>query len=113
MLHLNTDTYVSYVSYVYVCLLCLLCLMYVYHLRAVFSFRCSGKKGAGGTKDAPTGYIAPLSDVALPWNAKYTYDFTLILGNVDDIRATACGLMAEEVEAEKAAEVEEEKEEVA
>ena len=72
---------------------------------AVFSFRCSGKKGAGGTKDEPTGYIAPLSDVALPWNAKYAYDFTLILGNVDDIRATACGLMAEEAKAEKAAEV--------
>ena len=110
MPHLNTDTYVSYVSYVYVCLLCL---MYVSHLCAVVSFRCSGKKGAGGTKDAPTGYIAPLSDVALPWNAKYTYDFTLILGNVDDIRATACGLMAEEVEAEKAAEVEDEEEEEA
>jgi hypothetical protein len=51
-----------------------------------------GTKGKGGTKDASTGYIAPLSNEALAWNASYTYRYALIMGDVSDIRAEACSL---------------------
>ena len=46
----------------------------------------------GGTKDAATGYIAPLSNEALAWNASYTYRYALIMGNLPDIRSIACAL---------------------
>ena len=51
-----------------------------------------GTKGQGGTKDAATGYIAPVSDEALAWNASYTYRYALIMGNLPDIRSIACSL---------------------
>ena len=51
-----------------------------------------GAKGKGGTKDAATGYIAPLSNEALAWNASYTYRYALIMGNLPDIRTVACSL---------------------
>jgi hypothetical protein len=51
-----------------------------------------GTKGKGGTKDSSTGYLAPLSNEALAWNASYTYRFALIMGDVNDIRSVACAL---------------------
>jgi hypothetical protein len=51
-----------------------------------------GNKGQGGTKDAATGYIAPVSNEALAWNASYTYRYALIMGNLPDIRNIACSL---------------------
>ena len=47
---------------------------------------------SGGTKDSATGYIAPLSNEALAWNASYTYRYALIMGNLPDIRSIACAL---------------------
>jgi hypothetical protein len=47
---------------------------------------------SGGTKDSATGYIAPLSNEALAWDASYTYRYALIMGNLPDIRSIACAL---------------------
>lgn len=58
----------------------------------------SGKKGAGGTKDEPTGYIAPLSTEAIAWDSHYEYTFALIMGNLPDIRNTACALSGYDVD---------------
>ena len=58
----------------------------------VFKAGFFGAKGKGGTKDAATGYIAPLSNEALAWNASYTYRYALIMGNLPDIRTVACSL---------------------
>jgi hypothetical protein len=51
-----------------------------------------GAKGSGGTKDNPTGYIAPLHMKALSWNETYKYAFALVIGNLPDIREKACKL---------------------
>lgn len=56
----------------------------------------SGKKGSGGTKDGPTGYIAPVATKSLAYNEKWSYDFALVIGNLADIRAKACGLAAQD-----------------
>lgn len=49
----------------------------------------AGKPGAGGPKDAPTGYISPLNVEALDHNIEYEYRYTLILGSEAEIRAHA------------------------
>jgi len=49
----------------------------------------AGKEGRGGTHDSPTGYIAPLHTEILDHNITYEYDYTLILGNLADIRSYA------------------------
>ena len=48
-----------------------------------------GKKGYGGPQDDQTGYIAPLAREILDHNATYTYDYSLIVGQLDFIRQTA------------------------
>jgi hypothetical protein len=49
-----------------------------------------GNKGASlGAKDSPTGYIAPIEQTILDWNARYSYRATFIVGSLDEIRATA------------------------
>ncbi|CAB9517331.1 expressed unknown protein [Seminavis robusta] len=51
-----------------------------------------GAKGTGGPKDGQTGYIAPVSRHALPRNVVFTYEYYLILGFVEEIRAFATQL---------------------
>ncbi len=46
----------------------------------------AGKPGKGGPKDGPTGYYAPLRREILDYNIEYAYDYTLILGQLDEIR---------------------------
>ncbi len=48
-----------------------------------------GEKGFGGPRDDQTGYIAPLAPEILDHNASYTYDYSLIVGQLDFIRSTA------------------------
>lgn len=49
----------------------------------------AGKEGRGGTHDSPTGYIAPLHREILDHNITYEYDYSLILGSLDEIRGYA------------------------
>lgn len=46
----------------------------------------AGKHGNGGTKDAPTGYIAPIRNEIIDHNIVYEYSYTLIVGTLADIR---------------------------
>ncbi len=46
-------------------------------------------KGWGGPKDVQTGYIAPLAAEILDHNIVYSYDYSLIVGQLDFIRQTA------------------------
>lgn len=46
----------------------------------------SGAPGKGGTKDAPTGYIAPLAVMHLDHNITHEYRTILIVGSLADIR---------------------------
>lgn len=46
----------------------------------------AGKKGSGGPKDGPTGYISPLLSEVLDYNIIYDYHYELIAGTVDEIR---------------------------
>lgn len=46
-----------------------------------------GQPGAGGAKDGPTGYIAPLHAEILDWNIQYTYNYVLIVDTLKGIRA--------------------------
>ena len=48
-----------------------------------------GEKGHGGPEDDQTGYIAPLAREILDYNATYSYDYSLIVGQLDFIRRTA------------------------
>jgi hypothetical protein len=43
-------------------------------------------KGGGGPKDSPTGYMAPTVGEILDHNIVYTYDYTLIVGSLKEIR---------------------------
>lgn len=43
-------------------------------------------KGSGGAKDNPTGYMAPTMREILDHNIVYTYDYTLIVGSLKEIR---------------------------
>ena len=47
------------------------------------------QKGWGGPKDDQTGYIAPLGCEILDHNITYSYDYSLIVGQLDFIRQTA------------------------
>ncbi len=48
----------------------------------------AGKPGAGGEKDFPTGYIAPLRQEILDHNITYEYRYALIVGSLEEIRRT-------------------------
>ncbi len=43
----------------------------------------------GGPSDDPTGYIAPVDGEIIDWNIVYEYDYALVLGTLDEIRAYA------------------------
>jgi len=45
-----------------------------------------GKPGQGGPKDGPTGYIAPVRREILDHNIVYEYEYTLVLGTLEEIR---------------------------
>ncbi len=49
----------------------------------------SGEKGVGGPKDANTGYISPYTYEILDHDIVYTYQYTLIVGELEHIRAEA------------------------
>ena len=49
----------------------------------------AGARNSGGTNNDPTGYFAPLITKAMGKNEVYEYQYTLILGNLSDIRAYA------------------------
>ncbi|QOV91257.1 hypothetical protein [Humisphaera borealis] len=51
-----------------------------------FSGGFSGKKGTGGPKDAPTGYIAPMRQEVLDHNAVHEYRYALVVGDLKAIR---------------------------
>ncbi len=51
-----------------------------------FSAGFAGVPGSGGPKDGPTGYIAPQQDQVIDWNIDTSFQYTLILGTVDEIR---------------------------
>lgn len=51
-----------------------------------------GEKGCGGPRDDQTGYIAPLGCEILDHNISYSYDYSLIVGQLDFIRQTAYDL---------------------
>lgn len=46
----------------------------------------AGQEGTGGTYDNPTGYIAPLQTEILDHDIVYEYTYTLILGDLTEIR---------------------------
>ncbi len=54
-----------------------------------FGSGCFSTPGVGGPKDAPTGYISPSHNEILDHDIVYTYDYTLIVGQLEDIRAAA------------------------
>lgn len=47
----------------------------------------NGEKNNGDTGSANCGYLAPTKSVQLPYNVHYVYNYSLILGYVDDIRS--------------------------
>jgi len=49
----------------------------------------AGVPGAGGPHDDPTGYLSPTLLEVLDWNIRYEYDYALILGTLEQIRAYA------------------------
>jgi hypothetical protein len=51
-----------------------------------FSGGFSGKPGAGGAADPPTGYLSPTHLEILDDNIEYHYAYVLILGSLDEIR---------------------------
>lgn len=48
-----------------------------------------GKRGAGGEKDGATGYMSPLVRKSLPGKGTFGYEYTLVLGTVEEIRKEA------------------------
>lgn len=52
----------------------------------LFSGGFSGRKGAGGAKDGPTGYMTARHVELLDHNIVYTYGYTLIVGDLKAIR---------------------------
>ena len=46
----------------------------------------AGVPGTGGPKDGPTGYISPTRNEILDHNIQYAYDYTLIVGQLTEIR---------------------------
>jgi hypothetical protein len=59
----------------------------VYQPRCVsFLGGFAGRPGSGGTKDFPTGYIAPVRSEILDHNIEYAYEYVLVLGRLEEIR---------------------------
>jgi hypothetical protein len=56
-----------------------------------------GKKGSGGTSDSAAGYLAPVDQLALEADSTVTYDYVLLMGNVDQIRGTVYALHEQQV----------------
>ena len=54
-----------------------------------FSTGCFGTPGVGGPQDSPTGYMGPTQSEILDHNIVYTYQYALIVGTVEHIRAVA------------------------
>ena len=54
---------------------------------ALFTGGFAGAPGSGGTEDSPTGYLAPLRTEILDADIVYDYQYDLILGTLDEIRA--------------------------
>jgi hypothetical protein len=52
-----------------------------------FSGGFAGQPGRGGEHDSPTGYIAPNQIEILDWNIDYTSRYSLIVGNLKEIRS--------------------------
>ncbi len=48
-----------------------------------------GTPGTGGPNDDPTGYVSPTRKEILDWNIAYEYEYALVLGTLDEIRAYA------------------------
>ncbi len=55
-----------------------------------------GEKGVGGPKDGNTGYISPIIGEILDHDIIYTYNYTLIVGDLASIRAQAVELEAQQ-----------------
>lgn len=49
----------------------------------------AGRRGVGGEKDGPTGYMSPIATEILDHNIVYEYARTFMVGRLDDIRAEA------------------------
>ena len=49
----------------------------------------AGDQHFGGPSDDPTGFIAPGGPEIIDWNIVYEYDYALVLGTLDEIRAYA------------------------
>ena len=47
------------------------------------------RMGEGGEKDDPTGYIAPIINFVCDYNVVHTYEYSLIVGDLDFIRSEA------------------------
>jgi hypothetical protein len=52
----------------------------------------AGAKGAGGTTDEATGYIAPIANIVIPNKGEYTFSAYFTLGTVQQIRDYAYSL---------------------
>lgn len=52
-------------------------------------FWLADKKGEGGERDRQTGYVAPFAPEMLDHNIIYTYNYSLIIGQLDFIRSKA------------------------
>ena len=53
-----------------------------------------GKPNTGGSRDNPTGYIAPVRQEILDHNIVYEYQYWIALGSLDEIRAVAAAKRA-------------------
>lgn len=53
----------------------------------LFSGGFAGQPGAGGERDSPTGYIAPNRIEVIDHNIVHEYEYRLIVGRLDEIRA--------------------------
>jgi hypothetical protein len=49
-----------------------------------------GEPGSGGPKDSQTGYFSPVQREVLDAEIRYFYEYTLILGSLEEIRSFAC-----------------------
>ena len=59
----------------------------------------SGAKGSGGTKDTPTGYIAPIRQVVIPNKGEFGFSAFLTMGTVEQIRDYAYSLRGKDNQA--------------
>ena len=61
----------------------------VNHNADVFLGGFSATKGAGTSSSVNSGYLAPIANVQIQYNATYTYISYLVLGNIETIRSFA------------------------